>query len=62
MKINKVSRINGVITVPADKSITHRAIMLSCIACGKSVINNYLQSEDCFMTLNAYNFAYSIEN
>jgi 3-phosphoshikimate 1-carboxyvinyltransferase len=54
MKINKVSKISGTIIVPADKSITHRAIMLSCIACGKSVINNYLQSDDCFMTLNAF--------
>ena len=54
MKINKISKILGTIVVPADKSITHRAIMLSCIACGKSVINNYLQSEDCFMTLNAF--------
>ncbi len=54
MKINKISKISGTIIVPADKSITHRAIMLSCIACGKSVINNYLQSEDCFMTLNAF--------
>ena len=54
MKINKISKISGTIVVPADKSITHRAIMLSCIACGKSVIKNYLKSEDCFMTLNAF--------
>jgi len=54
MKINKVLKISGTIVVPADKSITHRAIMLSCIASGKSVINNYLKSEDCFMTINAF--------
>ena len=41
MKINKVSKLNGTITVPADKSITHRAIMLSSLATGKSYINNY---------------------
>ena len=40
MKINKVSKLNGIITVPADKSITHRAIMLSSLATGKSYINN----------------------
>ncbi|WP_372520749.1 3-phosphoshikimate 1-carboxyvinyltransferase [Candidatus Ruminimicrobiellum ovillum] len=54
MKVNKVSKINGIITVPADKSITHRAIMLSSLATGKSYINNYLKSDDCLMTMNAF--------
>lgn len=54
MKINKISKLKGTIIVPADKSITHRAIMLSSIASGKSYINNYLNSDDCFMTLNAF--------
>ena len=54
MKINKVSKLNGTIVVPADKSITHRAIMLSALADGKSVINNYLKSDDFLMTLNAF--------
>ena len=54
MKINKVTKINGTITVPADKSITHRAIMLSSLAAGKSYINNYLKSDDCLMTMNAF--------
>ena len=54
MKINKVSKLNGTITVPADKSITHRSIMLSSIAEGKSYVNNYLKSDDCLMTMNAF--------
>lgn len=54
MKINKISKLKGTIIVPADKSITHRAIMLSSIASGKSYINNYLSSDDCFMTVNAF--------
>ena len=54
MKINRVSNLNGTITVPADKSITHRAIMLSSIASGKSCVNNYLKSDDCLMTMNAF--------
>lgn len=54
MKINKISKLSGTITVPSDKSITHRAIMLSSIAHGKSYINNYLKSDDCLMTLNAF--------
>ena len=54
MKINRVSNLNGTITVPADKSITHRAIMLSSIAAGKSYVKNYLKSDDCLMTMNAF--------
>lgn len=54
MKINKISKLSGTITVPSDKSITHRVIMLSSIADGKSYINNYLKSDDCLMTLNAF--------
>ena len=42
MKINKISSLNGTIVVPADKSITHRSIMLSSIAEGKSYLHNYL--------------------
>lgn len=54
MKINKVSKLEGTITVPADKSITHRAIMLSSLAEGKSYVKNYLKSDDCLMTMNAF--------
>ena len=54
MKINKILKLKGTITVPADKSITHRAVMLASIADCKSYINNYLNSDDCLMTLNAF--------
>lgn len=54
MKINKISSLSGTVIVPADKSITHRSIMLSSIAEGKSYIHNYLMSDDCLMTINAF--------
>ncbi len=54
MKINKISKLKGTIIVPADKSITHRSIMLSSLAEGKSYVNNYLKSDDCLMTMNAF--------
>lgn len=54
MKINKVEKISGDVKVPADKSITHRAIMLSCLADGVSVVDNYLHSDDCVMTMNSF--------
>ena len=52
--IKPVSKILGKITVPADKSITHRAIIFSAIAEGRSVIENYLSADDCMRTVNAF--------
>ena len=43
----------GEITVPADKSVTHRAIIMSAMADGVSVIHNPLISRDTTATLNA---------
>ena len=44
---------NDTITVPGDKSITHRALILASIADGESEINGYLNSDDCLSTLRA---------
>ncbi|MCL2144145.1 MAG: 3-phosphoshikimate 1-carboxyvinyltransferase [Endomicrobia bacterium] len=54
IKLKKVDKIEGVIGVPADKSITHRAVMLSSLAEGDSVIENYLPSDDCIRTMEAF--------
>ena len=35
-----------------DKSLTHRAFILSSIASGKSIIKNYASGKDCISTLN----------
>jgi 3-phosphoshikimate 1-carboxyvinyltransferase len=39
--------------VPGDKSISHRALMLSGIADGTSEVNGFLASDDCLATLAA---------
>jgi 3-phosphoshikimate 1-carboxyvinyltransferase len=54
IKLKKTDAISGVIEVPADKSITHRAIMLSSLAEGNSVVRNYLPSDDCNRTIEAF--------
>ncbi|MCA6070477.1 MAG: 3-phosphoshikimate 1-carboxyvinyltransferase [Endomicrobium sp.] len=54
IKLKKVNAISGVIEVPADKSITHRAVILSSLAEGNSVIRNYLSSDDCNRTIEAF--------
>ncbi len=46
-------QINGYIEVPGDKSISHRAIIISSIAHGRTEINGYLNSTDINATINA---------
>ena len=41
-KVSKIKKLKGEITVPADKSISHRAIMFSAISSGKAIIKNIL--------------------
>ena len=43
--------IKATISVPPDKSISHRAIIIGSIANGKTEIKNFLVSEDCLNTL-----------
>lgn len=46
--------ISGMIEVPGDKSISHRAVMFSSIAKGTSTITNFLDGEDCLRTIDAF--------
>ncbi len=48
-----VRSVSGAVTVPGDKSISHRALMLSGIAQGSSEVSGFLASEDCLATLAA---------
>ncbi|MEN6567299.1 MAG: 3-phosphoshikimate 1-carboxyvinyltransferase [Veillonellales bacterium] len=52
--INKIGKISGRITVPGDKSISHRAIMLAAISSGRSVIEGFLNGQDCLSTMNCF--------
>ena len=38
--------LKGTITIPSDKSISHRAVMFASLAKGKSVINNFSKGQD----------------
>jgi 3-phosphoshikimate 1-carboxyvinyltransferase len=46
--------VNGDIRVPGDKSISHRSIILSSIASGRSHITGFLQGEDSLNTIEAF--------
>ncbi|HLS82057.1 MAG TPA: 3-phosphoshikimate 1-carboxyvinyltransferase [Steroidobacter sp.] len=43
----------GVIRVPGDKSISHRALMLGGVAEGVTEVRGFLESEDCLATMRA---------
>ncbi len=45
--------LKGTISVPGDKSITHRAIILTSLAEGTSTIKGYCRGEDCLNTMRA---------
>ncbi len=46
--------LKGTVTIPADKSISHRAIMFSSLAKGKSLIKNFSKGQDPHSTLNIF--------
>ena len=49
-KIQPRAHIDGEFSLPGDKSITHRAVMLNAGADGEAVISNALMGEDCLST------------
>ena len=54
MKIKKLSRARGTITVPGDKSISHRAVMLGALADGVTHITGFLNGADCLSTIDCF--------
>ena len=49
--LEKASKLKGNVFVPGDKSISHRSLILGSIARGEIRISNFLNSLDCFKTL-----------
>ncbi len=54
MNFNKVRSVHGEITVPGDKSISHRAVMFGSIAKGTTNITGFLQGADCLSTIDCF--------
>jgi len=52
-KITRAPLIKREITVPGDKSISHRAVIIAALSNGPCVIKGFLTSEDCLCTANA---------
>ncbi len=51
LKILPARALRGVVKLPGDKSISHRAAMLSALAHGVTTISNFASSADCRSTL-----------
>ena len=51
MKFSKVTRLKGEVTIPGDKSISHRSVMFGAIAQGTTELHNFLQGADCLSTI-----------
>ncbi|MEI6513022.1 MAG: 3-phosphoshikimate 1-carboxyvinyltransferase [bacterium] len=53
IRIEPVHAIIGTWTPPGDKSISHRAVILGALAHGRSVIQCFLEADDCMRTMHA---------
>ena len=54
MIIEKASALHGTVSIPGDKSISHRAVMFSSIAEGTTHISNFLTGADCLSTISCF--------
>lgn len=52
--IKKITSANGTVTVPGDKSISHRAVMLGALAEGTTHIRGFLRGADCLSTIDCF--------
>lgn len=54
MNFQKVNTLRGEVTIPGDKSISHRAVMFGSLAEGTTEVTNFLQGADCLSTIDAF--------
>ncbi|PLX85126.1 MAG: 3-phosphoshikimate 1-carboxyvinyltransferase [Desulfuromonas sp.] len=52
--VRPAQRLGGEITVPGDKSISHRSVMFGSLAEGPTIVRGFLRGEDNLATLNAF--------
>ena len=54
MIFKPVKHMSGEVTIPGDKSISHRAVMFGSLADGLTEVTNFLQGADCLSTIDAF--------
>jgi len=53
LRVKRAPRIDLEITVPGDKSISHRAVIIAALSNGVCTLRGFLPSDDCMHTVNA---------
>ena len=54
MDFTKVTSLKGTVTIPGDKSISHRAVMFGSLSKGTTEITGFLQGADCLSTISCF--------
>ncbi|HIX63574.1 MAG TPA: 3-phosphoshikimate 1-carboxyvinyltransferase [Candidatus Mediterraneibacter colneyensis] len=54
MELCSITGLKGKITVPGDKSISHRGVMFGAVANGTTEIHNFLEGADCLATIRCF--------
>lgn len=54
MKLKKIQSLRGELTVPGDKSISHRAVMFGALAQGMTEVHHFLKGADCLSTIDCF--------
>ena len=54
MKLTKSAGLRGELSIPGDKSISHRAVMFGSLAKGTTHISNFLSGADCLSTIDCF--------
>ena len=52
--IHKASPLRGEVTIPGDKSISHRSVMFGALAKGTTRISGFLNGQDCLSTVDCF--------
>ncbi len=54
MLLKRANKLQGEITIPGDKSISHRAVMFGSLAKGTTRVTHFLQGADCLSTIACF--------
>lgn len=54
MQFKKINGLKGELTIPGDKSISHRSIMFGSISQGITEVTNFLHGADCLSTIECF--------
>lgn len=54
MELCSITGLKGKVTIPGDKSISHRCVMFGSISKGNTEVHNFLKGADCLATIRCF--------